>query len=170
MSRQQQLERAAAERILILDGAMGTMIQRRKLQEDDFRGTRFADHGKDLKGNNDLLVMTRPDVIREIHAAYLAAGADILETNTFGATSIAQEDYALAPLAREMNLAAARIAREAADAYSTPDKPRFVAGALVPRRARDRIAARRPLSFRNRSRAAVDRRARALRRLARGRR
>jgi 5-methyltetrahydrofolate--homocysteine methyltransferase len=120
------------QRIAIIDGAMGTMIQRYKLTEADFRGARFADHGKDLKGNNDLLVMTRPDVIREIHAKYLAAGADLIETNTFGATSVAQEDYGLAHIAREMNLAAARIARDVADEYSTPDKPRFVAGALGP--------------------------------------
>jgi 5-methyltetrahydrofolate--homocysteine methyltransferase len=120
------------ERIAIIDGAMGTMIQRYQLGESDFRGERFAAHGKDLKGNNDLLVMTRPDVIREIHGQYLAAGADIIETNTFGATSIAQEDYGLGPVAREMNVAAARVARSAADEYSTPDKPRFVAGALGP--------------------------------------
>jgi 5-methyltetrahydrofolate--homocysteine methyltransferase len=121
-----------AQRIVILDGAMGTMIQREKLGEADFRGTRFADHPKDLKGNNDLLPLTRPDVIRRIHEGYLAAGADIVETNTFGATSIAQEDYGLAHVARELNLVAARIAREACDAFSTPDKPRFVAGALGP--------------------------------------
>jgi 5-methyltetrahydrofolate--homocysteine methyltransferase len=120
------------QRIVILDGAMGTMIQREKLSEADFRGTRLADHPKDLKGNNDLLVLTRPEVIERIHEQYLAAGADILETNTFGATSIAQEDYGLAPLAREMNVAAARLARQACDRYSTPDKPRFVAGALGP--------------------------------------
>ena len=120
------------QRIVILDGAMGTMIQRYKLTEADFRGARFADHPKDLKGNNDLLVLTRPDVIREIHGQYLAAGADLIETNTFGATSIAQEDYGLAHIAREMNVAAARIARQACDACSTPDKPRFVAGALGP--------------------------------------
>jgi 5-methyltetrahydrofolate--homocysteine methyltransferase len=120
------------ERIAIIDGAMGTMIQRYKLSEADFRGTRFADHSKDLKGNNDLLVLTRPDVIGEIHSQYLAAGADLIETNTFGSTSIAQEDYALGHIAREMNVAAARIARQAADAHSTPDKPRFVAGALGP--------------------------------------
>ncbi len=119
-------------RIAIIDGAMGTMIQRYKLQEADFRNAALADHPKDLKGNNDLLVLTRPDVIEQIHAQYLAAGADIIETNTFGATSIAQEDYGLGHLAREMNLAAARIARQAADAASTPDKPRFVAGALGP--------------------------------------
>jgi 5-methyltetrahydrofolate--homocysteine methyltransferase len=121
-----------AQRIVILDGAMGTMIQREKLGEADFRGPRFADHAKDLKGNNDLLPLTRPDVIRRIHEGYLAAGADIVETNTFGATSIAQEDYGLAHVARELNVVAARIARAACDAFSTPDKPRFVAGALGP--------------------------------------
>ncbi len=120
------------QRILIIDGAMGTMIQRYRLGEADFRGERFKDHPKDLKGNNDLLVLTRPDVIRRIHEQYLEAGADIIETNTFGATSIAQEDYALGAIAREMNVAAARLAREACDKYGTPDKPRFVAGALGP--------------------------------------
>jgi 5-methyltetrahydrofolate--homocysteine methyltransferase len=119
-------------RIAIIDGAMGTMIQRHRLDEADFRGTRFADHGKDLKGNNDLLVLTRPEVIGQIHDAYLAAGADIVETNTFGATSIAQEDYGLAAIAREMNVAAARLAREAADRFAHADRPRFVAGALGP--------------------------------------
>jgi 5-methyltetrahydrofolate--homocysteine methyltransferase len=121
-----------AQRIVILDGAMGTMIQRHKLTEADFRGPRFAAHGKDLKGNNDLLVLTRPDVILQIHEAYLAAGADVLETNSFGSTSIAQEDYGLEAIAYEMNVAAASIARKAADHYSTPAKPRFVAGALGP--------------------------------------
>ena len=121
-----------AQRIVIIDGAMGTMIQRYKLGDADYRGARFQDHPKDLKGNNEMLQLTRPDVLREIHAAYLAAGADIIETNTFGATSIAQEDYGLAALANEMNVAAARLAREAADAASTPDKPRYVAGALGP--------------------------------------
>ncbi|MEL4180063.1 homocysteine S-methyltransferase family protein [Roseateles sp. PN1] len=120
------------QRIAILDGAMGTMIQRYKLTEADFRGTRFADHPKDLKGNNDLLVLTRPDVILEIHEQYLAAGADIIETNTFGTTSVAQEDYGLEAFAYEMNVAAAKIARQACDKYSTPDKPRFAAGALGP--------------------------------------
>lgn len=131
-TRGQALPALLAQRIAIIDGAMGTMIQRYKLGEADFRGERFAAHGKDLKGNNDLLVLTRPDVIREIHDQYLAAGADLVETNTFGATSIAQEDYALGHIAREMNVAAARIARQAADAAATPDKPRFVAGALGP--------------------------------------
>ncbi|MBL8305464.1 MAG: homocysteine S-methyltransferase family protein [Rubrivivax sp.] len=120
------------QRIAIIDGAMGTMIQRHKLTEADFRGTRFTDHPTDLKGNNDLLVLTRPDVIREIHAQYLAAGADLIETNTFGATRVAQEDYGLGHIAREMNVAAARVAREAADAHATPEHPRFVAGALGP--------------------------------------
>jgi 5-methyltetrahydrofolate--homocysteine methyltransferase len=120
------------QRIAIIDGAMGTMIQRHRLGEADFRGERLADHPVDLKGNNDLLVLTRPDVIATIHRQYLEAGADILETNTFGATSIAQADYGLAHLAREMNVAAARLARDAADALSTPERPRFVAGALGP--------------------------------------
>ena len=120
------------QRILIIDGAMGTMIQRHQLQEADFRGERLAAHPKDLKGNNDLLVLTRPDVIRQIHDQYLAAGADIIETNTFGATAIAQEDYGLAHLAHEMNVAAARIARQAVDVIATPEHPRFVAGALGP--------------------------------------
>jgi 5-methyltetrahydrofolate--homocysteine methyltransferase len=119
-------------RIVIIDGAMGTMIQRWKLTESDFRGERFKDHGKDLKGNNELLQFSRPDVLRAIHDQYLAAGADLIETNTFGATSIAQEDYGLAHVAREMNVAAARIAKDAALAASTPDKPRLVAGALGP--------------------------------------
>jgi 5-methyltetrahydrofolate--homocysteine methyltransferase len=120
------------QRILVLDGAMGTMIQRYKLSEADFRGERFARHPKDLKGNNDLLQLTRPDVIREIHDQYLAAGADIIETNTFGATTVAQDDYGLAEVAHEINLAGARLARAACDAAATPDKPRFVAGALGP--------------------------------------
>ncbi len=127
-----RLPQILTERIVILDGAMGTMIQRYKLNEADFRGERFKNHPKDLKGNNDLLQLTRPDVIREIHEQYLAAGADIVETNTFGATSVAQDDYGLGAFARELNVAAARLAREACDQYSTPDKPRFVAGALGP--------------------------------------
>ncbi|MBH9576895.1 homocysteine S-methyltransferase family protein [Inhella proteolytica] len=131
-TRAARLPELMQERILVLDGAMGTMIQRYKLTEADYRGTRFADHGKDLKGNNELLQFTRPEVISEIHEQYLAAGADIIETNTFGATSVAQEDYDLAPLAYEMNVAAARLARAACDKYSTPDKPRFAAGALGP--------------------------------------
>jgi 5-methyltetrahydrofolate--homocysteine methyltransferase len=121
-----------AQRILVLDGAMGTMLQRRRLSEADFRGERLRDHPKDLKGNNDLLVLTRPDVVLAVHEQYLAAGADIIETNTFGATAIAQEDYGLAHLAREMNRAAARLARDAADRHATAERPRFVAGALGP--------------------------------------
>ncbi|MCW5636458.1 MAG: homocysteine S-methyltransferase family protein [Rubrivivax sp.] len=121
-----------AERILVLDGAMGTMLQRHRLAEADFRGERFAAHGKDLKGNNDLLSLTRPDLVRRIHEQYLEAGADIIETNTFGATAIAQEDYGLADVARELNVASARLAREAADHHAQPAKPRFVAGALGP--------------------------------------
>ena len=111
---------------------MGTMVQRFALGEADYRGDRFADHPKDLKGNHDLLVLTRPDVVGQIHDRYLAAGADIVETNTFGATSIAQADYGLASVAREMNVAAARLARAACDRASTPEKPRFAAGALGP--------------------------------------
>ena len=120
------------QRIVIIDGAMGTQIQTHRLSEADFRGERFKDHGKDLKGNNDLLPLTQPQIIRDIHDAYLASGADIIETNTFGATSIAQEDYGLGHVARDINLAAARIARQAVDAVSTPEQPRFVAGALGP--------------------------------------
>jgi 5-methyltetrahydrofolate--homocysteine methyltransferase len=131
-TRAQALPAILAQRIAVLDGAMGTMIQRYKLSEADFRGERFQDHPKDLKGNNDLLQLTRPDVIREIHEQYLAAGADIIETNTFGATSVAQEDYGLGPVARELNVAAARLAREACAKYSSADKPRFAAGALGP--------------------------------------
>jgi 5-methyltetrahydrofolate--homocysteine methyltransferase len=122
-----------AQRIVIIDGAMGTMIQRHRLTEAAFRGEPFKDHASDLKGNNDLLVLTQPRVIEAIHEAYLRAGADIIETNTFGATSIAQEDYGLAHVARAMNVAAAQLAREAADKVAHADgNPRFVAGALGP--------------------------------------
>jgi 5-methyltetrahydrofolate--homocysteine methyltransferase len=120
------------ERILIIDGAMGTMIQRFRLSEADYRGERFKDHPKDLKGNNELLQFSRPELIQQIHEQYLAAGADIVETNTFGATRIAQDDYGLGEFAREMNLAAAKLARAACDNIGTADKPRFVAGALGP--------------------------------------
>jgi 5-methyltetrahydrofolate--homocysteine methyltransferase len=121
-------------RILILDGAMGTMIQRYKLTEADFRGTRFADHPRDLRGDSDVLVLTRPDVISAIHHEYLAAGADIIETNTFGGTTIAQADYALESAVYDINLEGARLARAAADEWTakTPDRPRFVAGAMGP--------------------------------------
>jgi 5-methyltetrahydrofolate--homocysteine methyltransferase len=131
-TRAKELPELLKRRIVVIDGAMGTMIQRYKLTEADFRGERFKDHPKDLKGNNELLQFNRPEVLREIHDQYLAAGADLIETNTFGATSIAQEDYGLAHVAREMNVEAARIAKAAAMAASTPDKPRFVAGALGP--------------------------------------
>ncbi|MDP1657367.1 MAG: homocysteine S-methyltransferase family protein [Hylemonella sp.] len=131
-TRAQTLPGILAQRIAILDGAMGTMIQRFKLGEAQYRGERFKDFHKDVKGNNELLSLTRPDVIRDIHEGYLAAGADLIETNTFGATSVAQADYDMAHLAREMNLASARLAREACDKFSTPDHPRFVAGALGP--------------------------------------
>ena len=120
------------QRLVILDGAMGTMIQRFKLTEEQYRGERFKDFHRDVKGNNELLSLTRPDVIRDIHAQYLASGADMVETNTFGATTIAQADYDMADLAYEMNLQSARLARAACDKYSTPDKPRYVAGALGP--------------------------------------
>jgi 5-methyltetrahydrofolate--homocysteine methyltransferase len=122
------------KRILILDGAMGTMIQRYKLSEADYRGERFKDWPSDLKGNNDLLVLTKPEVIREIHEQYLAAGADILETNTFNGNRLSQADYGLQDCTAELVTAAARLAREAADAWTakTPGKPRFVAGVLGP--------------------------------------
>lgn len=141
-TRAQALPAILEQRIAILDGAMGTMIQRFRLDEAQYRGdgyagpggagVRFKDFPKDVKGNNELLSLTRPDVIRDIHEGYLAAGADLIETNTFGATTIAQADYDMAHLAREMNLASARLARAACDKFSTPDKPRFVAGALGP--------------------------------------
>ena len=129
-----RLEAAARERILIIDGAMGTMIQQYKLQEDDFRGTRFRDFHKDLKGNNDLLSITRPDVIEAIHRAYLEARADIIETNPFSSPAIAQADYDLSALAYELNVASGQAARRAADAFMAehPDRPRFVAGAIGP--------------------------------------
>ncbi|CAN5218365.1 methionine synthase [soil metagenome] len=134
-----QLRDLLSRRILILDGAMGTMVQRYKLTEADFRGERFADFtgpgpGRELfvKGNNELLTLTQPHVISEIHEQYLAAGADLIETNTFGATTIAQDDYHMGHLAYEMNVQAAKLARAACDKYSTTDKPRFVAGALGP--------------------------------------
>jgi len=131
-TRAQALPGILAQRIAILDGAMGTMIQRFKLGEAQYRGERFKDFHKDVKGNNELLSLTRPDVIRDIHEGYLAAGADLIETNTFGATRVAQADYDMAHLAREMNLASAKLARQACDKFSTPDHPRFVAGALGP--------------------------------------
>src|SRR5437867_986075 len=128
------LERALATRILLLDGAMGTMIQRHTLGEADFRGERFRDHSKDLRGNNDLLILTRPDVVTEIHEQYLAAGADIIETNTFSSTAVAQADYRLEHLAYELNVEGARLAKAACETWTakTPDRPRFVAGSMGP--------------------------------------
>ena len=141
-TRAQDLPATLAKRLVILDGAMGTMIQRFKLGEAQYRGQgyagadgageRFTDFAYDVKGNNELLSITRPDVIRDIHEKYLAAGADLIETNTFGATTIAQDDYHMADLAYEMNLKSAQLARAACDKYSTPDHKRYVAGALGP--------------------------------------
>ncbi|MCF6209529.1 MAG: methionine synthase [Gammaproteobacteria bacterium] len=126
------LEQLLAERIVILDGAMGTMIQQYKLDEDGYRGQRFADWPSDLKGNNDLLTLSQPQIIRDIHSEYLAAGADILETNTFNANSVSMADYGMESLVYEINVEAARLAREACDAIATPDSPRFVSGVLGP--------------------------------------
>jgi 5-methyltetrahydrofolate--homocysteine methyltransferase len=128
------LQQCANERILIIDGAMGTMIQRYKLQESDYRGERFANFHTDVKGNSDLLSLTQPAIIEAIHREYLEAGADIIETNTFSSTVIAQADYDMQHLAFEMNTASVQIARRAADDYTrrNPDKPRFVAGAIGP--------------------------------------
>ena len=122
------------ERILVLDGAMGTMIQRYHLEENDFRGTRFANHSKDLKGNNDLLNITRPDVIEAIHKEYLEVGSDIIETNTFSSNAISMADYDMQDLIYELNLEGAKIARRAADEYTKkdPTKLRFVAGSVGP--------------------------------------
>ncbi|HDN2511623.1 TPA: methionine synthase [Providencia rettgeri] len=129
-----QLEQELKKRILVLDGAMGTMIQQHKLTEEQFRGERFADWPSDLKGNNDLLVLTQPEIIREIHSQYFEAGADIVETNTFNSTSIAMADYKMEAISAEINEVAARIARECADEWTrkTPEKPRYVAGVLGP--------------------------------------
>ncbi len=128
-----QLQNLAKERVVILDGAMGTMIQRRKLTEADFRAERFKDHPIDLQGNNDLLTLTRPDVIKDIHKEYLEAGADIIETNTFNSTNISQAEYRLDHIAYELNYAGAELAREAADEVAAATgEPRFVAGAIGP--------------------------------------
>jgi 5-methyltetrahydrofolate--homocysteine methyltransferase len=128
------LHAAAKSRILILDGGMGTMIQRHKLTEADYRGERFKDWPSDLKGNNDLLVLTQPDIIRGVHEAYLEAGADLIETNTFNAQAVSMADYGMEALSYEINVAASKLAREAADKYTalTPEKPRFVAGSIGP--------------------------------------
>jgi 5-methyltetrahydrofolate--homocysteine methyltransferase len=137
MTREQRisaLKSAAAQRILIIDGAMGTMIQRYRLDEAGYRGERFKDWRSDIKGNNDLLVLSQPQIIREIHEAYFEAGADIIETNTFNAQAISMADYGMEALSHEMNVAAARLAREAADKFEAkdPSRPRVVAGAIGP--------------------------------------
>jgi 5-methyltetrahydrofolate--homocysteine methyltransferase len=130
----ENIKEVLKQRILVLDGAMGTMIQRYKLDEDDFRGSILANHNKPLQGNNDILSLTKPEIILEIHQEYFRAGADIAETNTFNANAISQADYSTEDLVYKMNLAAAKLARDAADYYSQqePDKPRFVAGSLGP--------------------------------------
>ena len=132
MSTLTTLKELLAQRILIIDGAMGTMIQRHKLEEEDYRGERFADWASDLKGNNDLLVLTQPQIIQSIHEAYLDAGADIIETNSFNGTKVSMSDYHMEEFVHEINFEAARIAKAACEKYSTPDKPRFVAGVLGP--------------------------------------
>ena len=133
-NRIESIRRALGDRILVLDGAMGTMIQSYELDEADFRGDRYADHEISLKGNNDLLSLTRPDVIEAIHRAYLEAGCDILETNTFSSTRVAMADYGVQEDVYEINLESAKLARRAADAFTAkqPDKPRWVAGILGP--------------------------------------
>src|ERR671913_1524362 len=126
-----ELRRFAAERILVLDGAMGTMIQALGLDEQGYRGARFDAWNREVRGNNDLLNLSRPDAIRAIHLAYFRAGADIVSTNTFSSTAIAQADYGMSDIAYELNREGARLAREAATAAETEDgRPRFVAGAL----------------------------------------
>lgn len=132
MSKTQQLKEILNKRILLLDGAMGTMIQQYQLTEQDYRGARFADWPSDLKGNNDLLSLTQPQIISDIHKAYLEAGSDIIETNTFNATRVAMADYGMQDLSAEINRESAKLARDIANTYSTPDKPRFVAGVLGP--------------------------------------
>ena len=129
-----ELRDLLTQRILMLDGAMGTMIQRHRLEESDYRGERFADWGSDLKGNNDLLSLTQPDLIRSIHTEYVDAGADLIETNTFNAQRISLADYGMQDLAYEFNLASARLAREACDAAVAqhPERPRYVVGGLGP--------------------------------------
>lgn len=130
--RTQELRAILEKRIMIIDGAMGSMIQKYPLTEDDFRGDRFRDSEIPLKGNNDLLSITRPDIIKEIHSQYLEAGADILETNTFSATSISQADYKMEKAVYDINFFSAKLAKEACDVYSTAEKPRFVGGSFGP--------------------------------------
>lgn len=131
-ARLEAFQAALKDRILVLDGAAGTFIQDYELDESGYRGDRFADWEQDIKGNNDVLILSRPDIITDMHTAYLEAGADIIETNTFSATTIAQADYAMEALVYELNLEGARLARAAADAAATPERPRFVAGAMGP--------------------------------------
>ena len=128
----QSLLAAAEKRILLIDGAMGTMIQQHSLEEADFRGQRFADWPSEIKGNNDLLSLTQSQIILDIHRAYLEAGADIIETNTFNSTQVSQADYNMQSLSAEINRESAKLARKAADEFSTPERPRFVAGVLGP--------------------------------------
>lgn len=134
MSLWDEITAASANRILMLDGAMGTMLQKQQLEEEDFRGTRFEDWPSPLKGNNDLLVLTKPDAVRTVHDAFLAAGADLIETNSFNATSISQDDYGMSDFAPEIAKASAMVAREVADAWTkkTPNKPRAVLGSVGP--------------------------------------
>ena len=134
MSTEETLRKTLAQRIVLLDGAMGTMIQRHRPTEADYRGKRFANHHKELRGDNDLFVLTKPEIIADIHAQYLAAGSDIIETNTFNANAIAQADYDLESICYELNVEAARLAKRVTAEWTakTPDKPRFVAGALGP--------------------------------------
>src|SRR3954452_1835885 len=135
-ARQERLDRLPLllrERILVLDGAMGTLLQRHRFTEAEFRGSRFADHDRDLRGDSDLLSLTQPAAVREVHRAYFAAGADIVSTNSFTATRVSQADYGLSDIAREMTEAAARLAREAGDELEASDgRPRYVAGSLGP--------------------------------------
>ena len=133
-TRLEQFHKALKERIVILDGGMGTMIQNLKLDEAAFRGDRFKDYDREVQGNNDLLNLTQPALLRNIHADYLDAGADIIETNTFNSTRLSQADYGMEELARELNVSSAKLAREIADEFTArdPSKPRFVAGAVGP--------------------------------------
>ena len=134
MSLWSKIESAAGDRIIMLDGAMGTMLQKQQLEESDFRGDRFVDWPSPLKGNNDLLVLTKPDAVRKVHEGFLAAGADLIETNSFNATTISQADYDMSELAPEIARASAQIARDVADEWTkkTPEKPRAVLGSVGP--------------------------------------
>ncbi len=132
MTRTELLYKVIKERVLLLDGAMGSLIQNHKLEEEDFRGERFKDHDAFLKGNNDILSITQPEIIKGIHRQYLEAGSDIIETNTFNATSISQADYNMEAVVYELNKQSVLIAREAAQEFNSEDKPRFIAGAIGP--------------------------------------